>query len=239
MNQGRCGECGDNWATPRPRPNEEGGKFGLGIIAANYTQGQVIDVQITITMNHGGFFEFRLCADKTSANQLSTDECFDKNLLEFENGSTRYILGAGPGGPNGPVNLRLRLPAGVSCQYCVLQWWWKTASNQNYCGNNVGCGKQEQYKNCADIAIASNGQSPSSTLSTTTASTTTTQEITAQPPTTPRTTTRFPPCFGRTTCVDTTTTSTTTTAPPPPPVFIPSPFDCLFKTHSSIYDCNI
>ena len=89
-----------------------------------------------------------------------------KNLLEFEDGTTRYIFGAAPGSYVGPVNLKLRLPASVSCEYCVLQWWWKTASNNN------NCGKQEQYKNCADIAIASNGQTPPSTLPTTKASTT-------------------------------------------------------------------
>ena len=93
---------------PRPRSNDEGGKYGTGVILSRYTQEDVIDVQITSTTNHGGFIEFRLCADKRSAIQLSTDECFDKNLLEFEDGSTRYNLRAGPGGPNGPVNLRLR-----------------------------------------------------------------------------------------------------------------------------------
>ena len=121
--------------------------------------------------NHGGFFEFRLCADKKNANELSTDECFNKNLLEFEDGTTRYILGSSPGSSIGPVNFRLRLPVGVSCQYCVLQWWWKTASNNNGCGSNVGCGNQEQYKNCADIVITSNGDS---NFTTKTPSTTTT-----------------------------------------------------------------
>ena len=143
-------------------------------------------------------------------NQL-TDECFDKNLLQLEDGTTRYILGAATGVPNGPVNLRLRLPAGVSCQYCVLQMWWKTNSNNNGCNStDVGCGNQEQYKNCADVAIMS----------------TSTFSQTSTTPPTSTTTTRFPPCFGRTTCVGTTTTSTTTTAPP---VFIQSTSHCLLK----------
>ena len=144
MNQGRCGECGDNWATARPRPNDEGGLYGKGIIAANYTQGQVIDVQVILKANHGGFLEFRLCADKTSINELSTDECFDKNLLQLEDGTTRYIVGLA--GPATTVNLKVRLPFGVSCQHCVLQMWWKTNSNNNGCGE-IGCGNQEQYFN--------------------------------------------------------------------------------------------
>ena len=207
MNQGRCGECGDNWATARPRPNDEGGLYGKGIIAANYTQGQVIDVQVILKANHGGFLEFRLCANKTSINELSTDECFDKNLLQLEDGTTRYIVGLA--GPATTVNLKVRLPFGVSCQHCVLQMWWKTNSNNNGCGE-IGCGNQEQYKNCADVAIMS----------------TSTFSQTSTTPQTSTTTTRFPPCFGRTTCVGTTTTSTTTTAPP---VFIQSTSHCLLK----------
>ena len=46
VSQDRCGECGDNWSDPRPRANDEGGKYGKGIIAATYSQAQVINVQI-------------------------------------------------------------------------------------------------------------------------------------------------------------------------------------------------
>ena len=42
VNQGRCGECGDEWGLARPRPNDEGGLYGTGIIGRNYTEGQVI-----------------------------------------------------------------------------------------------------------------------------------------------------------------------------------------------------
>jgi len=34
QNGGKCGECGDNYALKRPRPNENGGTFGTGIIVA-------------------------------------------------------------------------------------------------------------------------------------------------------------------------------------------------------------
>lgn len=43
VNQGRCGECGDDWSLPRPRPNDEGGKYGTGIIGQKYFKGQVLD----------------------------------------------------------------------------------------------------------------------------------------------------------------------------------------------------
>lgn len=41
INQGRCGECGDEWSLPRPRPNDEGGMYGTGTIGQTYTQGSV------------------------------------------------------------------------------------------------------------------------------------------------------------------------------------------------------
>ena len=36
-----CGICGDPATDPVPRPNEHGGKYGNGVISANYTAGQV------------------------------------------------------------------------------------------------------------------------------------------------------------------------------------------------------
>jgi hypothetical protein len=41
VNQGRCGECGDEWSLPRPRSNDEGGLYGTGIIGKTYKQGSV------------------------------------------------------------------------------------------------------------------------------------------------------------------------------------------------------
>ncbi|XP_014217688.2 uncharacterized protein LOC106646160 [Copidosoma floridanum] len=32
QNKGNCGPCGDDWSKPRPRDNENGGKYGRGII---------------------------------------------------------------------------------------------------------------------------------------------------------------------------------------------------------------
>lgn len=41
VNQGRCGECGDEWSLPRPRLNDEGGIYGTGTIGKVYTEGEV------------------------------------------------------------------------------------------------------------------------------------------------------------------------------------------------------
>ena len=41
QNEGRCGVCGDNWASVQPRPHEAGGRYGKGVIGRRYTTGQV------------------------------------------------------------------------------------------------------------------------------------------------------------------------------------------------------
>jgi hypothetical protein len=64
-----------------------------------------------------------------------------------------FILGA--------YTIRLRLPPGLTCKHCVLQWWWKVGNswgcegNPRKCGN--GLGPQETFVNCADISITSSG----------------------------------------------------------------------------------
>ena len=121
---------------------------------ATYNQGDIISVEIEITFNPGGWMEFRLCADKTSATQLVTQECLDKHLLQLTDGTTRHSLGRNANAVSGTVSLQLRLPAGVTCQYCVLQMYWKTDINNNGCN---ACGDQESYANCADVRILASG----------------------------------------------------------------------------------
>ena len=67
--------------------HEFGGKYGLGIIVAEYQAGQSVEMRVQLTANHLGWFEFRLCPDNDSvlsADELS--ECFEQNVLEFCNG---------------------------------------------------------------------------------------------------------------------------------------------------------
>ncbi len=135
MNQGRCGECGDIWSAPRPRANDEGGLYGRGVMAKNYTQGALIPVKINITASHMGFFEFRLCADKKSVGEYVTQDCLDKHLLRFADGSTRFDRVVD--GVAKVYTLLLQLPPAVTCNYCVLQWYWKTGNSNGLCPNGT------------------------------------------------------------------------------------------------------
>nr|KAG5692218.1 hypothetical protein BaRGS_009818 [Batillaria attramentaria] len=78
----------------------------------------VMDVRVDITANHKGWFEFRLCPHNDPSTPI-TQQCLDQYLLQMADGSgTRYQLG----GQTGYVDLKLKLPAGLTCSQCVLQW---------------------------------------------------------------------------------------------------------------------
>jgi len=53
------------------------------------------------------------------------------------------------------LNIELKLPAGLTCKRCVLQWWYRGGNNwgcdKNGCG--MGHGTQEHFVNCADVSI--------------------------------------------------------------------------------------
>ena len=81
----------------------------------------MITVKIEVTVNHGGWFEFRLCPNNNPEEKI-TEECLNNNLLELTTGGTQYQLSGGLG--VFPVNLML--PEDLTCSQCVLQWKWKT-----------------------------------------------------------------------------------------------------------------
>ena len=77
-NAGKCGVCGDPWNEPMPRAHEIGGLFYKGILGRRYTPGQVIDVEVELTSNHNGHFEFRLCPLRGYQMNAETEGCFEK-----------------------------------------------------------------------------------------------------------------------------------------------------------------
>ncbi|XP_045173145.2 uncharacterized protein LOC123534789 [Mercenaria mercenaria] len=147
-NNGKCGICGDRY--DGDRPNEAGGLYATGTIARTYNQGDVITVQVEITVNHGGWFEFKICPNN-DVKKRATQECLDKYLLQQLDGSTRFVIPEGLG----IVSIKLKLPQGLSCSQCVLQWKWNTASNVRCDGSKCcrGCGPQEQFYGCSDVTI--------------------------------------------------------------------------------------
>lgn len=88
LSGGKCGICGDPYNQKQPRDHEAGGKYASGIITRHYTESQQIDVDVEITANHKGWFEFRICPNN-DVKKAATQTCFDKYLLKFANNATR------------------------------------------------------------------------------------------------------------------------------------------------------
>ena len=151
-NSGKCGECGDAWDLARPRPGESGGQYGRGVTVRSYTPGQLIEVRVDVTANHRGHFQFGLCPENRDS-----EACFQRNPVRFEDGSEKFFIRQG----TGTHRVRLRLPAGVTCDTCILQWRYVAGNNWGTCPDGtgkVGCGPQEEFRACADIRITREAQ---------------------------------------------------------------------------------
>lgn len=147
---GKCGVCGDGYNLPQLHVYP--GKYAKGVITKHYTTGQIIRVKIDITANHMGYFEFRL--GKLQTPPVTQSKL--THLLKLPNGDTRWFLNGNE--ENLLVTIELKLPDDLSCDHCVLQWFWRSGNSWG-CGNNgcgIGYGPQESYANCADIKIEPN-----------------------------------------------------------------------------------
>ncbi len=135
----KCSVCGDNFFA-KNKPHETGGTFAKGVIVKTYTMGSTIDVEITITANHQGYFQFKVCP-VTNNNVEVTQDCLDKNVLVINGNSLRRNLAAS----ESVTKMTVKLPNGLTCERCVLQWHW------------IATITQEDYFNCADIRIVNGG----------------------------------------------------------------------------------
>jgi hypothetical protein len=66
--------------------------------------------------------EFRLCP-RNSTKEALDQSCFDRYPLWIdESHGTRYYIGS----RGGIYDIHIRLPGGLVCKKCVLQWKYKT-----------------------------------------------------------------------------------------------------------------
>ncbi|XP_046562529.1 uncharacterized protein LOC124271419 [Haliotis rubra] len=157
VHHGKCGICGDPWQGPRD--NEAGGKYATGTISKTYQSGDRITIQVIVTANHMGWFEFKLCPNNNPA-KAATKECLDAHVLHLtDSNSTKYYITS----DTGPFNINVQLPSGLTCTQCVLQWRWKTGNSYGVDPDGracIGCGLQEEFYGCADVAITGDGSNP-------------------------------------------------------------------------------
>ena len=148
--------CGDPYNSS-PRENEPGGKYANGIIVRSYKAGQIIEVSIELTANHKGYFQFKLCVNDDPTRVVG-QTCFDQYILPVVLDGTEFQKFMVPN-KNGyqALKMKVQLPPNIQCRNCVFQWkynagnsWGVDAVTGQGC---KGCGNQEQFYGCADIAI--------------------------------------------------------------------------------------
>lgn len=78
---------------------------------------EIVQVKVKITASHKGYFEFRLCPHNNPRVPV-TQECLNRYLLHQPSGSTQFKELGRPQ----IYTVTLKLPQGVTCTQCVLQW---------------------------------------------------------------------------------------------------------------------
>ncbi|KAL3287258.1 hypothetical protein HHI36_001735 [Cryptolaemus montrouzieri] len=150
--QGKCGVCGDCYDRPHPQDNENTGKYGRGIVARSYQAGTTIPIEIDLTTNHLGYFEYSICVLEDPNAPESGEDCFKP--IKLGDGSSQYNVSA----TENIINHTVILPAGLICDRCVLRWHYNAGNNWGECDDGSykeGCGPQETFRSCADISIHS------------------------------------------------------------------------------------
>lgn len=157
------GICGD---PPGNHDHEAGGRFSRGRIGRVYKSGSTIKITLTFTANHMGRLGFKLCdlpdghLSPLKERSLTSQRCFNRHILRRTDGKVYSFIR----GTEKSVTFAYRLPKGVNCSHCVLQWNWETGNSccpkstpRQYCGSGVDVcykyAKPEVWNNCADVKI--------------------------------------------------------------------------------------
>ena len=124
-------------------------------------QNAVMNATVELTASHKGYFEFHICQSDNKFNKV-TEDCLKQHPLRHAV-TNKLRIPVPDNGYNQKIHIPLALPAGLACRACVLQWKynagnsWGTDKPEDGGKSCVGCGNQEQFYACADIAIGAEG----------------------------------------------------------------------------------
>jgi len=136
---------------------------------ATWTAGSIVPIEVTVTAHHMGHYEFRVCDELLDASTPDPDKCLNKWVLERatpeeaaeafgfsacssgdtrpfctpfdENHPERWYLPP-RGEVQGTHTVYFKVPAGLQCEVCTLQWHWWTANSCQPAGD-YGCFKED------------------------------------------------------------------------------------------------
>lgn len=165
------GVCGDPHTGPLD--HEGGGKFATNVVTGRYAPGATITIKMKITAPHGGRFSFGICpvpdgVTGAAERAVVTQKCFDSNRLKnVADGTDYWWFGKKP---SGDYTMQFKLPPGVTCKRCVLQWHYESGNScaipgtppeHSVSANLVPCpqtGVMEEFWNCADVSVGAGGK---------------------------------------------------------------------------------
>ena len=137
---------------------------------------KVINVIIDVVANHRGFFVFRLCPNN-NPKRAPNAECFARFPLKLASGESFHFLETSE--PKVRVQLGVKLPDGLECWQCIIQWTYVAGKNKkglldtlkivhqkgliylqhhNISGNNWGIGNQTAEINSPDCVTDTVGK---------------------------------------------------------------------------------
>lgn len=128
-----------------------------------WTAGSIVPIEVVITAHHRGHYEFRICDQVLNSNVANPDACLDKWVLERATPEEAGFTDCQPGDqraacvpfdpkhperwylpPSGEVDLThtiyFKVPAGLKCEACTMQWHWWSANSCIPAGD-YGCFK--------------------------------------------------------------------------------------------------
>lgn len=153
---GSHGLCGDPFQnTPETSFEKEPYFSNPTPPQATYTAGDIVDFEIGISTHHEGHYSFRLCEKVLSPanfkNHKEAQDCLDEHVLERAgpdaygdckpNDSRQDCQPLDPNHPgrfyttiaySGSFKMKYKIPAGVSCDHCTIQWHWATGNTCIY-----------------------------------------------------------------------------------------------------------
>ena len=84
-----------------------------------------MEVEVELTTNHWGWFEFKLCPVNAKTT-LATKKCMDKHPLYLVNNPRETKFYIPPDSKKKDIfRYKVQLPSDVVCSQCVVQWTYR------------------------------------------------------------------------------------------------------------------